>query len=180
MKGFRAGDQVKAVIISIDREKRQVNFSIKASLFSDKVVNGDDDEEMAEDVDDAEAGSDDEDDEDEDADEDQLEGLDIEGEEEDEDDVEEEEEEEDEAAEDDSDDDEVKVSYTAYVPIKADSAFLDRPCLKTRCDNEESQVDQVNRAHRQSERGRRIRLDRPGCRFGCRFERVIRRRRRGC
>jgi rRNA biogenesis protein RRP5 len=118
LKGFRAGDQVKAVIISIDREKRQVNFSIKASLFSDKVVNEDDDEEMAEDVDDAEAGSDDEDDEDEDADEDQLEGLDIEGKEEDEDDVEEEDEEEDEAAEDDSEDDEVKVSYIAYAQSK--------------------------------------------------------------
>lgn len=35
LKGFRAGDQVKAMIVSLDREKGKVNFGIKASYFDE-------------------------------------------------------------------------------------------------------------------------------------------------
>jgi rRNA biogenesis protein RRP5 len=73
LKGFREGDAVRAVIISVDKEKGRVNFSIKASHFADEFEGKDeDDEEEAEDDEDdkmdedEEAGSDQEDEEDED------------------------------------------------------------------------------------------------------------------
>ncbi|BEI83321.1 hypothetical protein CcaverHIS002_0311890 [Cutaneotrichosporon cavernicola] len=36
LKGFREGDAVRAVIVSVDKEKGRVNFSIKASHFADE------------------------------------------------------------------------------------------------------------------------------------------------
>ena len=72
LKGFRAGDQVKAAIVSIDREKGKISFGIKASYFAEEFPgedgeNGEDDdpEEDDEDVDEGaeegETGDEDED-----------------------------------------------------------------------------------------------------------------------
>ena len=36
LKGFRAGDQIMAAIVSIDRAKGRVNFGIKASYFKEE------------------------------------------------------------------------------------------------------------------------------------------------
>ena len=62
LKGFREGDQVKAVITEIDQEKRRLNFSIKPSRFSDEfgmpgaADEGDTEEEDEEDVREDESG----------------------------------------------------------------------------------------------------------------------------
>ena len=45
LKGFREGDQVKAAIVSLDREKGKINFSIRPSLFKEDFEG--EDEEMA-------------------------------------------------------------------------------------------------------------------------------------
>jgi hypothetical protein len=99
LKGFREGDQVKAKIVSLDTEKRKINFGIKASYFGaedfgddesgenegeddDEDVNmsgeedeGESDEEEEGDMDEQEDNEDGEDDEEEDGeDEDEAEG----------------------------------------------------------------------------------------------------------
>ncbi|ORY34880.1 hypothetical protein BCR39DRAFT_515324 [Naematelia encephala] len=48
LKGFREGDQVKAVIVDIDREKGRVNFGIKASYFKDEFAKSVNEEEEGE------------------------------------------------------------------------------------------------------------------------------------
>ena len=73
MSGFREGDQVKAVIIEVDTEKRRINFSIKPSWFED--ANEDNDEEDAEDADEGDDASDDDDDDQAEGDELDLNGL---------------------------------------------------------------------------------------------------------
>ncbi|GMK53480.1 hypothetical protein CspeluHIS016_0100660 [Cutaneotrichosporon spelunceum] len=88
LKGFREGDAVRAVIVSLDKEKGRVNFSIKASHFADEFgekegdeEDGDGDEVMDEDEDEGEDEDEDEgededgSDEDEDADSDAELGL---------------------------------------------------------------------------------------------------------
>lgn len=61
LKGFRAGDRLKAVITTLDPAARKIAFSIKPSHFADADFAASDDED--EDEDDSEADEDDEDDE---------------------------------------------------------------------------------------------------------------------
>ncbi|KAL1413196.1 rRNA biogenesis protein rrp5 [Vanrija albida] len=67
LKGFREGDQVRAVITSVDADKGKINFSIKASHFGDEFAKEDgmdvDEEEEGDEEDDEEEGDEDEDDE---------------------------------------------------------------------------------------------------------------------
>lgn len=93
LKGFREGDQVRAVITQVDKEKNRCNFSIKASHF-DEDFKGAEDVEMAEDE------------EDEDDDEDEDEDDEAEGDDDDHDEEEEEDEAEDDEDDEDANDDE--------------------------------------------------------------------------
>ncbi|WVQ79413.1 hypothetical protein IAT38_001510 [Cryptococcus sp. DSM 104549] len=85
LKGFREGDQVKAKIISIDREKNKISFGIKASYFGEEFA-AEEDEEDAEDAeeDDEEEGDVEMESGDEEEDDDEEEGEDDDEEEEDE------------------------------------------------------------------------------------------------
>lgn len=104
LKGFREGDQVRAVITSVDADKGKLNFSIKASHFADEFANGKEDGmDVDEEEEEGEDEEDDEDDEEGEGEELKLLGSDdeVEDGEEDEDDEEEEEE-----GDDDDDDEE--------------------------------------------------------------------------
>ncbi|WWD20117.1 hypothetical protein CI109_104592 [Kwoniella shandongensis] len=122
LKGFREGDQVKAKIISIDTEKKKVNFGIKASYFGEEFAGDEDDDEEEKEDDDEEADEDEEDGqdgEDEEVDEDD-EDVEMDGS--DEDDEEEDEDDDDEDVQEESDDDvEVEVA-SAPVTKKAAKA----------------------------------------------------------
>ncbi|WRT69490.1 uncharacterized protein IL334_006476 [Kwoniella shivajii] len=101
LKSFREGDQVKAKILSIDQEKRKINFGIKASYFGEEFGEAQDEDEDEDEEMDGEAEAEEEDqEEDEDEDEDDenviMMGSDDDEDVEDDDDQEEEEEEEDE------------------------------------------------------------------------------------
>ncbi|WVQ96181.1 hypothetical protein IAU59_003284 [Kwoniella sp. CBS 9459] len=120
LKGFREGDQVKAKIITIDQEKRKINFGIKASYFGDEFgaaenADGNDDEDAE--IEDAEvAGSEEEEEDAKDDDEEEAEEGDVimlESDDEDEEEdvgVDEAQEEEDEEEEEEDDDDQAEES----------------------------------------------------------------------
>lgn len=85
LNGFREGDTVKAVVLSIDTEKNKINFSIKASHFGEDFGDAQDDDDDEEDEDEDEDVKEDmdmdevaDDDEDEDEDDDEDEGSDDE------------------------------------------------------------------------------------------------------
>ena len=49
LRSFREGDHVKAVILSIDLEKRRISFGLKPSYFADSDFSIDEEEESEDD-----------------------------------------------------------------------------------------------------------------------------------